>query len=150
MCLLECPKAPIWEHSLEVNVLKGPKHCWSLHDSTFMLTSHSCQTKWEMYHAFWLDLKCENRLITRWRPITCVLVTIDRNSRNKFQRNYLQNQKHFLEFLLHFWNLQKILSILEKRMTFHNFNISGVIESEKCGYLNLDAVKAKPGKTAFS
>ena len=136
MCLLECPKAPIWEHSLEVNVLKGPKHCWSLHDSTFMLTSHSCQTKWEMYHAFWSDLKCENRLITRWRPITCILVTIDRNSRNKFQRNYLQNQKHFLELLLHFWNVHKIFSFWKKKSAWETLIFLELLDPENIVFFN--------------
>ena len=49
--------------------------------------------------------------------MTCILVMIERNSRNKFHRNYLQNEKHVLELLFHFWNLPKILSILRKNIT---------------------------------
>ena len=115
MCLLECPKAPVSEHPFVVNLLKVLKHSWSLHKSTFMLTFHSCQTKWEMYHAFRLDLKRDDRLITRWRPITCILLVKDTNPSSKFQPNYVQNHKYFLQFLLHFWNLNKISSIFFKK-----------------------------------
>ena len=118
MWLLECPKAPVSEHPLEVKVLKDPKHCSSLYGTTFLATFHWCQTKSDVYHASSSDLKCEEHLLRRWRPITCILVMIERNSCNKFQRNYLQHQKYFLELLLNFWKLHKISSILKKNITF--------------------------------
>ena len=68
--------------------------------------------------------------------MTCIFLIIERNSRNKFQRNYLQNQNHFIKVLLDFWNLHIILRIFFKKDDLDNFNISGVIDSEKCGYLN--------------
>ena len=37
MWLLECPKIPALEHPPRVNVFTGPKHCWNLHGSTFIL-----------------------------------------------------------------------------------------------------------------
>ena len=37
MCLLEFPKSPVSEYPLTVNVLTGPKHCWNLNGSTFIL-----------------------------------------------------------------------------------------------------------------
>ena len=37
MSLLECPKTLVSEQPLEINVLRGGKHCWTLHDSTFMV-----------------------------------------------------------------------------------------------------------------
>ena len=40
MSLLECPKAPVLECPLQINVLRGPKHCGSLYSSTFMLMFH--------------------------------------------------------------------------------------------------------------
>ena len=52
------------------------------------------------------------------RAITCTLVIIRRNSRNKFIRCYLENQNDFPNFLLQFWNLNKILSILKKKTSF--------------------------------
>ena len=36
--------------------------------------------------------------------------------RNNFKRHYLGNKKLFLDFLLHFWNVQ-IQSIFEKKMS---------------------------------
>ena len=38
-------------------------------------------------------------------------------SRNKFKRHYLKNKKHFLDFLLNFWNVHEIQNILEKKMS---------------------------------
>ena len=60
----------------------------------------------------------EDRLRTRWRPITCIVVIIERNSSNKFQRSYLENKNYFLKLLLHFWNLHKILKILKTKIPF--------------------------------
>ena len=37
MKLLERTKTPVSEHPLEINLLRGPKHCPSLHSNTFML-----------------------------------------------------------------------------------------------------------------
>ena len=42
---------------------------------------------------------------TRWLPTTSILVVIGRLYRYQFKCNYLKNQKPFLNFLLHFWNL---------------------------------------------
>ena len=41
---------------------------------------------------------------------------IERISNFKFKWNYLKNEKHFLNFLFHFWNLHQILNILRKTM----------------------------------
>ena len=64
-----------------------------------------------------------SRNVVAWMPQSCCFKTpfgviIERNSCKKFQCNYLQNQKYFLELLLHFLNLHKILSILKKNLTF--------------------------------
>ena len=74
-------------------------------------------------------------ILTRWRPITCVFIIIERTSSNKFKRNYLQNQKYFLTILLYFWNLDNILSNLKKNQ-LHSLHISQIIDYEECGYLN--------------
>ena len=34
--LLKCPKGPVLENLLTVNMLKGPKHCINLHGSIFV------------------------------------------------------------------------------------------------------------------
>ena len=38
-------------------------------------------------------------------------------SDNKFKRHYLKNERLFLEFLLHFWNVHEIKNILKKKMS---------------------------------
>ena len=60
----------------------------------------------------------------------------EKNLRNVFHCYYLKNRKHFREFLLHFWDLHKVLSILKKKNHLYKLNISEVIHSEKYGYLN--------------
>ena len=51
MWLLECPKGPVSEHPLVVNVLSGSKHCWSGLGRIVMLTFHEYQTNWNVYHG---------------------------------------------------------------------------------------------------
>ena len=38
--------------------------------------------------------------------------------RNQFKRNHLKSKKLFVNFVLFFWNLDKILNILSKNITF--------------------------------
>ena len=38
-------------------------------------------------------------------------------SRNKFKRRYLKNKRLFVDFLLHFWNVDAIYNILRKKMS---------------------------------
>ena len=60
--------------------------------------------------------------------------------RNQFKRIYLKKQKLFLDILLHFWNLNKILNIVKKKLEPHNLSISKIIQSHKCGCLNVKQV----------
>ena len=57
-------------------------------------------------------------------------------SRNKFKRHYLKNKKHFLDFLLHFWNVHEIQNILKKKMSILLI-ISEIMDCERGGYLNV-------------
>ena len=45
-----------------------------------------------------------------------ILFNIARICNSQFKCNYLKNEKLFLEFLFHFWNLPQILNILKKKM----------------------------------
>ena len=38
-------------------------------------------------------------------------------SPNKLKRHYLKNKRLFVNFLLHFWNVQAIYNILKKKMS---------------------------------
>ena len=45
-----------------------------------------------------------------------ILFNIGRNSNSQFKCNYLKNEKLFLNFLFHVWNLPQIFNILKKKM----------------------------------
>ena len=49
-------------------------------------------------------------------PIASILFNIARICKSQFKGNYLTNEKLFLNFLFHFWNLHQILNILKKEM----------------------------------
>ena len=79
--LVKCLKSPILEHFWTVNNLNGPKHCWNLHQSTFIIC----------------------------------FVTLRHTQMRLNQIQLSKKQKHFPNFLLHFWNLHQFLNILEKQ-----------------------------------
>ena len=54
----------------------------------------------------------------------------------EFKRNFLKIEKQLLQFLLRIWNLHPILCIFKKNDHLDSLNISEVIDSEKCSYLN--------------
>ena len=43
---MKCLRCPVFEHPLAVSVLTGPKHCWSMHGSTFILSFHKSEIDW--------------------------------------------------------------------------------------------------------
>ena len=45
-----------------------------------------------------------------------VLVIKETISPTQFKYNYLKNQKHFMNFLFHFWNLHQISNFFKKNM----------------------------------
>ena len=49
------------------------------------------------------------------------------------RRNYLRNQKYFLNFFLHFLNLDSILNIFQKTYDPHRCCIFDLLDSEKRG-----------------
>ena len=50
--------------------------------------------------------------------MTSILFLTENIWRNQFGSNYLKNQKLFLNYFLHFRNLDEILNICKKKMTF--------------------------------
>lgn len=114
MGLLECRKAFLSEHLWIVNAFTCPKHSWNLHCSTFILVSHLQQKNWARKHLGQWDLKSQDGLVTRWLLIKCILVIIERISRNLFKGHYLKNRNHFLKIFLYFCNLEKFFPHFEK------------------------------------
>ena len=62
-----CLTSPILEHCSTVDMLKGPKHCWNLHGSTFVIFSHHSERNtvgkcfprwylksWDILLRYWL------------------------------------------------------------------------------------------------
>ena len=84
----------------------------------------------------YLDLKSYSCFSTRWRPITCFLVKIQRNSRDKVKGNSLQNQKLFLNLLLHFQNINSSLRFSKEKFTFIALILPKLLTPDGCGYLN--------------
>ena len=116
MCLFECELVPVSQHPWRVNVFTVPKHYWNMHGRTFIQIFHYSKTNWVGKYLSESDSKCYGYLLRGWRRSTCILLIVERNSCKELKRNYLKNQKQVLKVLLHFWNLQKILHILKKRV----------------------------------
>ena len=87
------------------------------------------KSSWEhFYHIFsslwgeiiwkispWLKFEIIGFLITHGLPITTILFRIVRICRCLFKSSYPKNEKHFLVFLFHLWNIHQILNIFKKK-----------------------------------
>ena len=113
---LKCLKGPTSGHDSVNNVLAGAKHCSSHHGAgttkCFLEYGKNIVKK----NKSLSDLKSWNSLLTQWLPSTSIPVAICRISSNNFKRSYLRNEKLFLDFLLHFWNIHQVLNTLIKKM----------------------------------
>ena len=69
--------------------------------------------------------------------MTSIPAAICRIYGNKFKRHYLRNKRHFLDFLLNFWNVHDIQSIFKKKDKEPSLIISEIIDAERRGYLNV-------------
>ena len=93
------------------------------------------KASWEhFYHIFWslwgeiirkispwLKFEFIGFLLTHGLPITSILFRIVRICRSLLKSSSLKKKKHFLEFLLHLWNLHQISNIFqEKKMVKAN------------------------------
>ena len=56
-------------------------------------------------------------------------------SRNKFKRHYLKNKRLFVDFLLHFWNVE--FKHFQKKHEYPSLIISEIMDCERGGYLNV-------------
>ena len=68
--------------------------------------------------------------------MTSIPEAICRIYRNNLKRYYLRNKRIFLDFLLHFWNVDKILSIFKKKKECPSVIISEIIDAERRVYLH--------------
>ena len=63
----------------------------------------------------WFKFEFIGFLLTHGLPITSILFRILRICRSLFKSSSLKKKKHFLEFLLHLWNLHQISNIFQKK-----------------------------------
>ena len=72
-------------------------------------------------------------MLTHWLPMASILFNIARICNSQFKCNYLTIEKHFLNFLFHFWILHDILNILKKKVVIANvcnfWNLHQILKS---------------------
>ena len=130
--LLECQRASVLEHPSKLNVFKGNKHCCNDHSSTFVMSSVWSKTHWVGKPLCLSDL-C---LVTRWLPITWILVVRWRKFRERVQTWLSQKRKTiFGIFILFSESTQNLVHFVKKDQVY-SLNILEVIDSEKCCWLN--------------
>ena len=112
------------------------KPCWNLYDSIFIIFIVQCQVNWVGKSICFWHPKSWDFLLTHWLPIKSILFLIETIERYQFRCNYLGNKTLFLNFLLHFWNLNQILNSLKKKIILIDFVISKLrtpkTYSDKC------------------
>ena len=117
MWLLESELAAVSDHPLRLNVFMVPKHYCSVDGRTLIPNFPLFQEKWTGKISLWIRSKM------LWLFVKTLMgdhmYTAD--SWEKFlqlvQTQFSLKPKQFMGFLLHFWNLHKILHILKKRMS---------------------------------
>ena len=62
------------------------------------------------------QVKSKGCFLTHWVWMASILFNIARICNSQFKCKYLKNEKIFLNFLFHVWNLHQILNILKKKM----------------------------------
>ena len=70
--------------------------------------SHEFQVTSVGKGLLYCDHKSSDCLLTHWPSMTSVSAAICRLFYNNFKRCHLKNGRIFLDFLFHFWNVQKI------------------------------------------
>ena len=136
MWFLECPKAPASEHTFEINKLVGQKHCWNVwrrsFDANFQLIWDKSSTERSLIVRSDILGLCFNRLTGEHM--------YSRLNREIFPQlvwtQLCQKAKTFSEiftaFLKSTWNFEHF----GKKEELHRLNISEVIDTEECIFLN--------------
>ena len=71
-----CLKSVVSEYPSKVNMLKGPKHLWNLHEIYFIIFFHHSEEKLFLKYLPYWSLKSQGFLLTHWLPITSILFRI--------------------------------------------------------------------------
>ena len=133
MWLDKCLKSSVSEDPSTRNMANGPKHCWNLNSSTFVIFIDHCERNSVVKSLSWWYEKYKDCFLTHWLPMTSILFLIETIYRNIFRRNYLENNRNFHNFLFHLGNLDSTLNILKKKDDPHRWCIFELTDFEKCG-----------------
>ena len=117
----KCLQSPVLEHPWRRNMVNGPKHCWNLDQSTFVIFIDQCQGSWVGKNLCYWHATSWDWLLKHWMPMTGILFLVDTIWRYQLRCNYIRKKKLFLKFSLLFWPLIEILNILKQKMIFIDF-----------------------------
>ena len=94
----KCLKSPVLEDPSISNIVNMPKHCWNQHQRTFSILIDHCQVNWVGKNLSYWHVKS-------WAADQMYPVLNRDNLVMPIQMQLSQKKKHFLNFLLHFWNV---------------------------------------------
>ena len=77
--------------------------------------------------------KSPDWFLTYWLPVRSIVFLIETIQRSQLRCNYLQKEKLFLSFFLHFWNVDAILNIFIKKDDPHSWCIFEITDHENPG-----------------
>ena len=113
----EILKSLVSEEPLTSDMVNGPKHCWNLKDSPFTRFIHPCEEYWSWKSLSERYAKSEDCLLTHWQPMTSILFLTEGIYCKILRCIYLRNEKYFVDFFLHFLNLEWIFNSFKKNVT---------------------------------
>ena len=108
-------KSAVSEYPSTVNMLKGPKHLWNLHDSTFINIFTTLRRN-DLENISLIELRNHMEYFLRhWLPITSIMFRNVKICCFLFKCNYLNNRKLFCQFLFRFKESEFYLKHFPKR-----------------------------------
>ena len=90
-CLCKCLKSHVSVHPRTVNMLKGVKHCFNLHDSSFMSFVHDSGKISVGKKSFLVISETLRPFVNTLTPEESSFSVIGRTNKNEFKCNYLRN-----------------------------------------------------------
>ena len=113
-------KRPVSEHFWTINKLKGPKGCFNLYGSTFVIFFHQFGGK--STRKFLVVSEILKLFLNILTPDDKYSLSVkERVLHNQFKCNYFQIKKSILNFLLIFRNLNKSCNTLKNKMSLRGF-----------------------------
>ena len=114
-------KSIVSEDPSTSNIVNVPKHWRNVNHRTFNIFIDYHQVNWVSKWVSYWHTKSWDCFFTHWLPKKSIFFLIKTIQPYQFRCNYLRNKKLFMNFLLHFLNLEEILNNLKKKMTLAYF-----------------------------